>query len=301
MQVPYSYGELISSAERARWQIDDLLPRGATFDFRRPFLPEALAPTDALSDPCELLLLNQIRAHAYLGIIGLIEECILPFVLDHARPAALADEERTRALIGFAGEEAKHVQLFRRFRATFVGGFGVPCGLIGPAETLVRRILAEPPLGVALMVLHAEWMTQRHWLDCADQADTVEPRFAALLRHHWAEEAQHARLDSNMVAELGATLSGSEVLDCVDAYLRIVLLLDGALRRQAELDLDSFERAVRRRLTPAGREQFLERQLAVNRQVYLISGMTHPRVLASLEALHPYARDRVEAAAASLV
>ena len=137
--------------------------------------------------------------------------------------------------------------------------------------------------------------------DRADRADPGGPRSAARLRPRRGEEAQHARLDSNMVAELGATLSGSEVLDCVDAYLRIVLLLDGALRRQAELDLDSFERAVRRRLTPAGREQFLERQLAVNRQVYLISGMTHPRVLASLEALHPYARDRVEAAAASLV
>jgi hypothetical protein len=143
-------------------------------------------------------------------------------------------------------------------------------------------------------------MTQRHWLDGVAQADDLEPRFAALLRHHWAEEAQHARLDSNMVAELGATLSGAEVLDGVDAYLRIVLLLDGALRRQAEFDLDSFERAVRRRLAPARRQGFLEGQVALNRQVYLLSGMTHARVLASLEALHPHARSRVEAAAAAL-
>ncbi len=303
MQVPYVYAEVLTAAEGARWQVEELLPRGAGFDFARPFLPDGMAPTtglDFLSD-AERLLLNQVRAHAYVGILGLIEEFILPFVLDHARPAVAADEVRTRALIGFAAEEAKHIQLFRRFRSAFAAGFGSPCGLFGPAETLARQVLADPPLAVALMVLHLEWMTECHWQACAAEGAALEPRFRSLLCQHWAEAAQHARLDANMVAELGATLSGAEVLDCVDAYLRIVLLFDAALQRQAQLDLDSFERAARRRLEAAERATFLAVQQRANRKVYLAAGMTHPRVLASLDALHPFAGARVTAAATAIV
>lgn len=302
MQLPYSYGEVLNAAAKVQWQVDDLLPAGASFDFARPFLPRGLAPEEGLDflGPAQRLALNQIRAHAYLGTFGLVEEFILPFVLDHARPAAAADELRTRALIGFAAEEAKHIQLFRRFRARFAAGFGHPCGLIGPAEAVARQVLAHPPLAVALLVLHIEWMTQRHWLECARDDGGMEPRFKELLRHHWMEEAQHARLDANMVAELGATLSAAELLAAVEGYLAIVRHFAQAFDSQAAFDLDSLERACRQRLEPGERQALLAQQRRANRQVYLIAGMTHPRFLASLDALHPFARPRVEAAAQAI-
>jgi hypothetical protein len=302
MQIPYSYAQILSAAEKVKWQVDDLLPVGAGFDFRRPFLPRGLAPTEGLAflGAEELLTLNQVRAHAYLGTFGLVEEFILPFVLDHARPAAAADEERTRALIGFAAEEAKHIQLFRRFRAAFATGFGRPCGLIGPAEAVARQVLANPPLAVALLVLHIEWMTQRHWLECAQDDGDLEPRFKALLRHHWMEEAQHAKLDANMVAELGATLSAAEVLASLEAYLAIAKHFAEAFDQQAQFDVESLRRATGRQLEPAAAKQLLAQQRRANRQVYLVAGMTHPRFLASLDALHPFARPRVEAAAQAL-
>ena len=34
------------------------------------------------------MTLNQIRGHEYLAMFGLVEEFILPYVVDHARPAA---------------------------------------------------------------------------------------------------------------------------------------------------------------------------------------------------------------------
>lgn len=89
----------------------------AQLEFGRRFLPEALARTDRiafLSDG-EKRVLNQVRGHEYLTIFGLVEEFILPFVLDHARPQLNGDDHRVRALLNFAGEEAKR----RRRRAGF--------------------------------------------------------------------------------------------------------------------------------------------------------------------------------------
>src|SRR5262249_24802546 len=131
------------------------------------FMPESLArvePLDFLSAD-EMRTLNQIRGAAYLGIFGLVEEFILPFVLDHARPQLQGDDYRVRALLQFAGEEAKHILLFKRFREEFKRGFGHDCAVIGPPEAIAQAVLAHDPLAVALTVLHIEWMTQRHYLD----------------------------------------------------------------------------------------------------------------------------------------
>jgi hypothetical protein len=122
--MTYSYADSLASAEKINWKLDDVLAPGEGFDYGRPFLPESLARAsgfDFLSTD-EALVLNQIRGHAYLSMFGLIEECILPFVLDHARPHLDDDDWRTRALLQFAGEEAKHIQLFKRFKETFERG-----------------------------------------------------------------------------------------------------------------------------------------------------------------------------------
>ena len=86
----------------------------------------------------EKRIFNQIRGHEYLAMFGLVEEFILPFVVDHACGAALRRRYRVRALLQFAGEEAKHIHLFKRFREEFDAGFGSPCEFIGPAEDVKR-------------------------------------------------------------------------------------------------------------------------------------------------------------------
>ena len=120
--------------------VDDVL-----LDFARPFLPESLAGTAALGflTPAERLTLNHIRGHGYLYMFGMVEEFILPFVLDHARPMLALDDYRTRALLEFAAEEAKHIQLFKRFREAFEAGFGLQCEMIGPAEAVSKAVLAD--------------------------------------------------------------------------------------------------------------------------------------------------------------
>jgi broad specificity phosphatase PhoE len=80
----------------------------------------------------------------------------------------------------------------------------------------------------------------------------------------------------------------------VDGYLDIGGFLDGGLKQQVEFDLGSFERATGRELTEAEEEEFRRKQLQANRWTYLGTGMTHEKVLDTLEWLSPVARQKVE-------
>ena len=70
--------------------------------------------------------------------------------------------------------------------------------------------------------------------------------------------------------------------------------LDNGLQQQMGFDLNSFEKASGRRLTATEKEEFRRVQLRANRWTYLGTGMTHERVLETLEWLTPKARQRVE-------
>ena len=61
-----------------------------------------------------------------------------------------------------------------------------------------------------------------------------------------------------------------------------------------EFDLDSFERATGRVLSEAERAEFMAVQRQATRWTFLGSGMTHPNFLATLQALRPAGRARVE-------
>jgi hypothetical protein len=299
MYRDFSYDAVLASSQRAAWQLDDVLPAGAELDFARPFLPQALARTDAapgLSE-WERLVLNQIRAHEYLAMFGLVEEFILPFVLDQVRPFLNGNDYQVRALLQFAGEEAKHIHLFRRFRASFERGFGESCAVIGPAEQIGAKILSHDPLAVALAVLQIEWMTQAHYVDSVRDDGWLEPLFKSLLRHHWMEEAQHARLDARMVEVLADGRSPDQIESAFGEYLEIGAFLDGGLRMQAEFNLAALERRIGRSLSTGDRSALLAQQHQAARWTFLGSGMAHPKFRDSLARLTPNLLGRLDAVA----
>jgi hypothetical protein len=295
----FAYDAVLASSHRAAWQLDDVLPENASLDFSRPFLPEALARKDGAAGllDAECLVLNHIRGHEYLAMFGLVEEFILPFVLDHARPLLNGDDYRVRALLQFAGEEAKHIQLFRRFRITFERGFGEKCAVIGPAEEIGAKILAHDPLAVALVVLMIEWMTQEHYLQSVRNDGALEPLFKSLLRHHWMEEAQHAKLDALMVKALAEGRSEADLFAAFEEYLEIAAFLDGGLRAQTEMNLAAFERRIGRSLPALHRAALLGQQHQAARWTFLGSGMAHPKFRASLARLSPRLIERLDAVA----
>ena len=296
MNHGYSYQSTLASSEIMRWRIEDIIGGEKRLDFSKAFMPESFArvePLAFLSDE-EKRILNQIRGNAYLSIFGLVEEFILPFVVDHARPQLHGDDYRVRALLQFASEEAKHIQLFKRFRNEFEDAFGTECAVIGPPEAIADAILAHDPLGVALTTLHIEWMVQCHYVDSIKDDQQLDPQFKSLLKHHWMEEVQHAKLDTLMVESLAAGRSEEQIMRGVEEYIEIGGFIDGGLTQQVEFDLDSFERASGRQLTDAEKEEFRRVQLQANRWTYLGTGMTHEKVLETLESLTPKARERIE-------
>lgn len=295
MYHDYNFTAVLSASARAAWQIEDVLPESAELDFTRPFMPENLARTAAAPglSAAERRVLNQIRGHEYLVIFGLVEEFILPFVLDHARPQLNGDDARVRALLGFASEEAKHIDLFKRFHARFVEGFGSACATIGPPEAIGAEVLRHDPLAVALVILMIEWMTQSHYLDSVRDDGGLDPLFKSLLRHHWMEEAQHAKLDTLMVEALAEGRSEPEIQATLDEFLEIGVFLDGGLKAQVGLNIDALEAATGRKLGDDERAALLEQQHQALRWTYLGSGLTHPKFAATLAAMSPAAHDRV--------
>lgn len=299
MTYQYSFKDCLQRAERITWRVEDLIGGDKKLDFARPFMPESFARTAELDflDDVEKRTLNQIRGHAYLAIFGLIEEFILPFVLEQARPFIDGDDYRTRALLEFASEEAKHIHLFRQFRADFSAGFGTTCEMIGPADAIAAHVLSHSPLAVALLTLQIEWMTQRHFVDSMRDDRTLDPQFKSLLLHHWMEEYQHAQLDTLMVEIIAESLSAAEIEAGIDGYLALGAFLDDGLKQQTAFDLAALERATGRTLSEGERARFLAQQHQANRWTYIGSGMSHPRFLETLGQLSPARRDMIEQAA----
>jgi len=292
----YSYKETLFASQKANWRLEDIIGGDKKLDFTQPLMPESFARVEELGflSPAEKLKLNQIRGFDYLCTFGLVEEFILPFILDHARPQLQGDDYRVRAFLSFAAEEAKHIHLFKHFRAEFEDGFGAECLFIGPPGAIAEAILAHDPLAITLVILHIEWMTQRHYLDCVKDAQELDPQFRSLLKHHWMEEAQHAKLDTLMVEALAESRSQTELEKALAEYLEIGSFIDSGLRQQAEFNMENLQRSTGHMLTAEERAEFLTKQHQALRWTFLGSGMTHPNFLATLERLSPALRQRIE-------
>jgi hypothetical protein len=290
------YRETLDVSRKVNWRVEDIIGGDKKLDFTKAFMPESLARIEKLSflSAEEKLVLNQIKGHTYLQIFGLVEEFILPFVLDHVRPSLDKDDYRVRAFLQFAGEEAKHIQLFKTFTAEFHKTFPTECAVIGPPSSVATAILIHQPLAVALTILLIEWMSQIHYTDSIKDNQDLDAQFKSLLKNHWLEEAQHAKLDTLMVEALAEGMTEAEIEKAVDEFLEIGGFLDEGMTQQTIFDMEAFERATGRTLTESEREDFMGMQHQANRWTYIGSGLTHPRFLETLGKLSPAQKRRIE-------
>lgn len=292
----YNYQETLAASLKANWRIEDIIGGDKRLDFTKPFMPESLARVEALDflSAEEKILLNQIRGNGYLYTFGVVEEFILPFVLDHARPHLNEDDYRTRALLQFASEEAKHIHLFKKFAEEFNAGFVTYCETIGPPEEIGKAVLSHSPLGVALVILGIEWMTQKHYVESVRDDQDLDPQFKSLLRHHWMEEAQHTKLDTLMVQALTDNRSVKEIEKGISDYAAIGALIDGGIPQQVEFDMQALQRAAGRNFSKPEQEHFRAIQKQALRWTYLGSAMTHPKFLQTVGEINPGTRMQIE-------
>jgi hypothetical protein len=295
----HNYERLLEISKRVNWRIEDIIGPDKPMDFARPFLPESFARTGELAflTPPERLKLNQIRGFGYLAMFELVERTILPVIEAHAPSTPDQDPHRTEALTNFATEEAKHIELFVRFRKAFREGFATECGFIGPADDIGVAVRSHGGFGMALFILAIEWATQQHWLESVEDDQDLDPQFKSLLKHHWLEESQHAKLDAMVFYEMAAKAGPQETLGAVDAFLAIGGFLDGGLKQQTALDLASLEAAIGRTLPDADRETFLAKQHQAQRWTYLGSALRNQGFLKALGEISPEGRAKLEAVA----
>jgi hypothetical protein len=147
-----------------------------------------------------------------------------------------------------------------------------------------------------MFILMIEWMTQSHYVDSVRGNTTLDPLFANLLRCHWIEEAQHAKLDTLMVEALAENMTERQLEEAMDGFLEIVGFFDTGLKQQAKFNLNALERASLRKLSEDQRDRLIEQQHQALRWTYLGSGMRHEKFRATLGAILPAQLARIDAA-----
>ena len=297
----YSYEETLHNSLKVAWKEEDVL-RNRDFDYGKRFLPDRLAGVDAITclGADEKLKLNQIIGNAYCHIFAFVEEFIIPQVLEEAQRDIFGDEARLRVLLRFAEDESKHQQMFRRSMALFEKGFGSHCGVIAGREEVARVVLGKSRLCSLLLTSMIEWFTQLHYVEHVRSAEHLDELFRDLVKYHWLDEAQHAKLDSLLINEIVGPLSLEAREKAVEELLELGGAIDGLLSQQADLDIISLQRATGRRYTEGENAEIKTHIQRAYRWTFIVSGLTHPtfaRIIGELTEQGPH---RIEAAARAL-
>lgn len=275
LELSYDYASCIRNSEKVSWRLDDVIPPGTELDFSRPFLPIALSGEHQLTElsDAERLKLNHISGNAYLNLFGFVEEYIIATVVQHVQAEMHGDHVALRALMRFAEEELKHQELFSRYVNAFKTQFGGPCGVLDNAAEVAGVVLSKSPIAVMIMTLHLELMTQEHYTESVHENTTLDPLFVSLLKHHWLEESQHARIDALELDKLASDASSEQIDTAFADYFDLIDAVDGLLGMQAALDVDSLAHAAGRSFSPEQSQRIIAAQHAAYRNTFIIMGL----------------------------
>ena len=126
MQTNYTYASALAASQRINWRVEDIIGGEKRLDFDKPFMPEALARVARSTVPVgarEAAAEPDPRPRLSLPCSAWSRSSSCPSCSTTCARACAGDDARCRALLQFAGEEAKHIHLFKRFRARVQKGF----------------------------------------------------------------------------------------------------------------------------------------------------------------------------------
>jgi hypothetical protein len=297
----YSYPEILKNSLKVAWTERQVL-EGRDFDYSKRFLPNRLSGVDEIGclKDREKLKLNQIMGNAYCHLFAYVEEYIIPQALEAAQRDIYGDETRLRALLRFAEDESKHQELFRRSTALFEKGFGVRCGLIPAREEVARVVLSKSRLCSYLLTSMIEWYTQSHYVEHVRDRNELDGLFRDLVKHHWMDEAQHAKIDSLLIDEIVQQTTEDEREKAVDELIELGGAIDGLLSQQADLDLQSLEKAIGRTLSEKERAEIKRATQRAYRWTFIVSGLEHPNFVQIVSELTERGPAKLQAVAKAL-
>jgi hypothetical protein len=299
----YSYEQCLAHAYKVNWRIEDVLG-GRDFDPGKRWLPHALSGADGPGclDDEERRKLTHVEMAAYAHIFGYVEEFIAPLVVELARESGVEQRTTFDALANFAAEEVKHMNLFRRIRDRIDGSLGFGLELLGGQQETARFVLGRNRGAVLLLTAFIEWFTQRHYLECFDGDEHLDPLTRRVFKCHWQEEAQHARMDHLETLRAFGGMNDAEREQAVDHLIELVGAVDGLLRQQAGMDVRNLQGYLGRTLDADEQAEVEQHVLAAKRHAFLEMGVTHPRFQELFaEVTTPAQQERVGAALAGLL
>jgi hypothetical protein len=273
----YSYADCLQKSYRVNWKISDVIG-GRHFDPSRRWLPAQLSGADRIAclAPAEKLKLSQVEMGAYAHLFGYVEAFIAPKMVTLAQDFALDNREAFDALTNFAAEEVKHMTLFREIRAGVDAAVGFPLALLPGAADVARAVLSKHTGAVLLLTAAIEWFTQRHYLTCFENDESLDPFTRHIFRSHWLEESQHARMDHLETLRAFRHMTETDKDRAVDDLIDLVGAVDGLLQTQAGLDVQNLQACLWRPLSEGERQEVYAGVLAAKRYTFIESGVTHP-------------------------
>jgi hypothetical protein len=297
----YSFRNVLDNSKKVAWTEDDVLT-GRRFDLSKRFLPNRLSGVDdidCLSEE-EKRKLNQIMGNAYCHLFAFVEEFIVPTVTEEVLQNPYGDEVRQRSLVRFSEEELKHQEMFRRSIKLFGEQFGVTPQLIAGREEVAAVVRSKSKLAVLLLIDIIEWFTQVHYTEHVLDKTDLDGLFRDLLKYHWLDEAQHAKIDTMLIAEMVQDMTMAEREAAIDEVLELGGAIDGLLQQQIGLNIDGLEVATGRVLTQPEREEIGAKTLRASRWTFLVSGLEHPNVVRLVEEITIEGPAKIRSAAHAL-
>ncbi len=297
------FARCIASSRRVRWDIEDDVIRGRSFDRAHKFLPDGLSRVDRIDGlgAGEKRYLSQIQGRTYANMFGLVERFINAKVLELSRDYWFGDQTALEALVRFSDEELKHQELFRRIEE--LAGRGMPSGyrFAPKPDEVAVAVLGKSTWAVLGLTLDIELFTQLHYRSSIEPDEELSPLFKDVFLYHWKEESQHANVDELEWVRCDRALTPEERDRAVDELIELVGAVDSIVGAQAVADAQFFAETCGRALNTSERAAVEAGMTAAYRWQYVLSGAAHPHFVKVLTSLiTPEQSRRVQAAIGSL-
>src|SRR5205814_2013894 len=157
--------------------------------------------------------------------------------------------------------------------ALFNQQFGASPQLIAGREAVAAVVRSKSKLAVMVLIDVIEWFVQVHYTEHVLDKVELDGLFRDLLKHHWLDEAQHAKMDTMLIAELVETMPLADREAAIDEVLELGGAIDGLLQQQIGLNIDALAAATGRAFTQAERAEIFTETLRAWRYTFLVSGL----------------------------
>ena len=165
---------------------------------------------------------------------------------------------------------------------------------------MAKVVRSKSKLAVLLLTTVIEWFTQLHYIEHVQDESDLDGLFRDLLRFHWMEEAQHAKMDTLLIGDLAENLSLEERETAIDEVIELGGAIDGLLAQQIGLNIAALEKVTGRVFTAAENEEITSNTHRAWRWTFLVSGLEHPNVVRTINELTTRGAGKIKGVAEAL-